>query len=45
MPTMSHLKSFNYLNQIIKETLRVNPPLNSIVPRRAAENTVFRGWV
>ncbi|CDS14232.1 hypothetical protein LRAMOSA06402 [Lichtheimia ramosa] len=43
LPTLDQIKEMTYINQIIKETLRINPPATGIVPRRVEEDTELCG--
>ncbi|KAG2200780.1 hypothetical protein INT46_002171 [Mucor plumbeus] len=43
IPSFDQLKQLDYLNQIIKETLRINGPVVQLVPRISQENTVLSG--
>lgn len=38
------VEKMNYLNAIIKETLRLHPPLSIIVPRLLSEDVRLRGY-
>ncbi|KAI8099975.1 cytochrome P-450 cyp509A1 [Halteromyces radiatus] len=40
LPTADQVKKFNYLNQVIKETLRINGPVVSLVSPRLTTNDV-----
>ncbi|KAG1080916.1 hypothetical protein G6F42_023153 [Rhizopus arrhizus] len=42
-PDFDHMKQMDNLNQIIKETLRVNGPVVQVVPRVALEDTELGG--
>jgi cholesterol 24(S)-hydroxylase len=41
IPSSDQLKQLDYINQIIKETLRINGPAVQVVPRVAQEDTVL----
>lgn len=43
MPSFDQLKQLDYINQIIKETLRINGPAVQVVPRVTQEDTVLAG--
>ncbi|KAL9545818.1 hypothetical protein MBANPS3_006962 [Mucor bainieri] len=43
VPGFDELKQMDYINQIIKETLRVNGPVVQVVPRVAQEDTELAG--
>ncbi|KAI8877924.1 cytochrome P450 [Backusella circina FSU 941] len=43
MPAFDDLKKMRYINQIIKETLRMNGPATVIVPRVATQDTELSG--
>ncbi|CEP08816.1 hypothetical protein [Parasitella parasitica] len=43
LPSSEQLKQMNYINQVIKETLRINGPAAQILPRRTQEDTVLAG--
>ncbi|KAI8368533.1 cytochrome P450 [Blakeslea trispora] len=37
LPTLEQIKEFNYINQVMKETLRINGPVSRVVTRIANE--------
>ncbi|XP_058108838.1 cytochrome P450 76A2-like [Magnolia sinica] len=39
-----HMEGLPYLNAVIKETLRLHPPLPFLIPRRAVEDTEYMGY-
>ncbi|KAI8079517.1 cytochrome P450 [Gilbertella persicaria] len=39
IPTIDQAKQFDYINQVIKETLRINGPVVGLVPRIATQDT------
>ncbi|KAI9345055.1 cytochrome P450 [Pilaira anomala] len=41
LPTLEDTKKMKYINQIMKETLRINGPASRVVPRIASEDTVL----
>lgn len=41
LPTVEDTKKMIYINQIMKETLRINGPVTRVVPRLAMEDTVL----
>ncbi|KAI8377163.1 cytochrome P450 [Choanephora cucurbitarum] len=43
MPTLEQTKAMTYLNQIMKETLRLQPPAPRVFPRTIQEDTVLSG--
>ncbi|KAI8891346.1 cytochrome P450 [Backusella circina FSU 941] len=43
IPTMDQCKAMKYVNQVIKETLRIDGPVPEVLPREAAENTELAG--
>ncbi|KAI8144465.1 cytochrome P450 [Fennellomyces sp. T-0311] len=43
LPTVEQLREMPYIGMVIKETLRINPPIATIVGRRAAEDTDLSG--
>ncbi|KAL9547449.1 hypothetical protein MBANPS3_006166 [Mucor bainieri] len=43
LPSLEQTKQMTYINQIIKETLRINGPVIGIVPRAVTEDTVLSG--
>lgn len=40
----SDIENLPYLQAIIKETLRLHPPIPFLIPRRAVKDTVFMGY-
>lgn len=40
----SHIESLPYLQAVLKETLRLHPPIPFLVPRRAIQETNFMGY-
>ncbi|KAK6157209.1 hypothetical protein DH2020_011457 [Rehmannia glutinosa] len=40
----SHIENLPYLQAVMKETLRLHPPIPFLVPRRAIEETNFMGY-
>ncbi|GFQ05235.1 cytochrome p450 76a2 [Phtheirospermum japonicum] len=40
----SHIENLPYLQAVIKETLRLHPPIPFLVPRRAIQETDFMGY-
>ncbi|KAI8063411.1 cytochrome P-450 cyp509A1 [Gilbertella persicaria] len=46
LPTVDHTKQFVYINQVIKETLRINSPAPRINEREAVEDFLLSGtWI
>ncbi|KAI8380763.1 cytochrome P450 [Blakeslea trispora] len=43
MPTLEQTKAMTYINQVIKETLRLQPPAPRVFPRCAQEDVVLSG--
>ncbi|KAI9360255.1 cytochrome P450 [Pilaira anomala] len=43
LPTIEETKQMTYINQVIKETLRINGPLPILIPRIAQEDTDLSG--
>jgi cytochrome P450 len=43
LPTLEDIKQFDYINQVIKETLRVNGPATSGLPRVVSKDTEVSG--
>ncbi|KAI7893584.1 cytochrome P450 [Mucor mucedo] len=43
LPTVEQTKEMTYINQIIKETLRINGPATRIIPRISTEDAEFSG--
>ncbi|CAO3627034.1 unnamed protein product [Cunninghamella echinulata] len=44
-PTINQLKEFTFINQVIKETLRLNGPLIALTPRITAQDTELGGGI
>ncbi|KAI9307942.1 cytochrome P450 [Cunninghamella echinulata] len=44
-PTIDQLKEFTFINQVIKETLRLNGPLIALTPRITAQDTELGGGI
>ncbi|KAI9257781.1 cytochrome P450 [Helicostylum pulchrum] len=42
-PTVEETKQMDYINQIMKETMRINGPIPTVVPRVATEDTELSG--
>ncbi|CDS05134.1 hypothetical protein LRAMOSA07663 [Lichtheimia ramosa] len=42
-PSLDQMRSLSYINMVIKETLRLNPPAVSIIPRVATRDTELNG--
>ncbi|KAI7873099.1 cytochrome P450 [Mucor mucedo] len=43
LPNAEDIKRMTYINQVIKESLRINPPAVQVVPRVAGEDTELSG--
>ncbi|KAI8359149.1 cytochrome P450 [Blakeslea trispora] len=43
VPTLEQLKQFVYINQIIKEVLRIDAPVTRVIPRTSSEDFVLNG--
>ncbi|OBZ91245.1 hypothetical protein A0J61_00715 [Choanephora cucurbitarum] len=41
LPTLDQTKQFPYINQIIKEVLRIDCPVNRVIPRQTSEDFFF----
>ncbi|KAI7848637.1 cytochrome P450 [Circinella umbellata] len=43
LPTLEQTHELSYINMVIKENLRVNPPAVNMIPRRATQDTELAG--
>ncbi|CEI87539.1 hypothetical protein RMCBS344292_01950 [Rhizopus microsporus] len=43
IPTLEELRRMEYLNMVIKENLRMNGPVDTVLPREAAEDATLAG--
>ncbi|CDH52107.1 cytochrome p450 [Lichtheimia corymbifera JMRC:FSU:9682] len=43
IPSLDQMRSLSFINMVIKETLRLNPPAVSIIPREATRDTELNG--
>ncbi|KAI7881134.1 cytochrome P450 [Lichtheimia hyalospora FSU 10163] len=43
LPTLEQTREFKYINMIIKETLRITPPITTVMSRETREDTELQG--
>ncbi|KAG0181653.1 cytochrome P450-dit2 [Apophysomyces sp. BC1021] len=44
LPTVEQTKEMNYINMIMKETMRIDGPVSAVIPRRTAEDLELSGY-